>query len=208
MNIPAADVSDTVSSTAWTRGAQRRRAQSKRSTGVRGGVCLVLLAGLIGAGVVMTSRGPAEDPAPTTVSTEQAGFRVSVPAAWRRTPIPEGLLLQIAGENAVSIKRTTLAHEVDAADLDAVRAVTDAALSTPDAHLTILKSEATSVGGLPGVYYLYSFPSGQRQGAHTHYFLFAGRDMFTLVFQALPATDFPALASSFDAVVDSFRVSG
>ena len=30
--------------------------------------------------------------------------------------------------------------------------------------------------------------------------------MFTLVFQALPATDFPVLAASFDAVVNSFQV--
>jgi hypothetical protein len=172
-------------------------------------VCLALLLGLVGAGVVMTSKGGVGTrPAFVTVGNEQAGFHLSVPAGWKPTPVPDGLLLAIAGQNAASIRKTTLAQEVDATNLAAVRAVTDAALSTPDAHLTILKSAATTVGGLPGIYYLYSFPSGNLQGAHTHYFFFEGRDMFTLVFQALPASDFPALAATFDAVVNSFKVSG
>lgn len=205
MSTQAVAAPDGLIATDESRAARRRRMASRRWARARAGACVAVLVGLVGAGVVLTS-GEAAAPAPTSVSVEQAGFRVSVPAAWRRTTIPQGLLLQIAGDNAVSIKRTTLAHEVDATNLAAVRAVTDAALSTPDAHLTILKSEATSLGGLPGIYYLYSFPSGDRQGAHTHYFVFAGRDMFTLVFQALPATDFPVLAGSFDAVVNSFQV--
>lgn len=206
MSIPVAESADVGSETV----GRRHRAASRRSTRVRLAACVVVLGCLIGAGVVLTSRGgdAAAGSAFVTVAGKEAGFTVSVPAGWRSTPVPQGILLQIAGDNAVSIKKTTLAQDVDATNLAAVRAVTDAALSTPDAHLTILKSEATSVGGLPGMYYLYSFPSEGRQGAHTHYFVFHGRDMFTLVFQALPAADFPALAESFDAVANSFKVTG
>jgi hypothetical protein len=70
----------------------------------------------------------------------------------------------------------------------------------------VLKAEATTVGGLPGVYYLYTFGKGADRGAHTHWFAFHGRDMYSLVFQALPDTGFAALAPDFDAVVSSFRV--
>ena len=116
---------------------------------------------------------------------------------------------QAGTQNAISVKKVTLAHPVDASNVDALRAVTDAVLGKPEAGLTVLRSGAVTIGGLPGVYYVYRFPGGAGdQGAHTHYFAFSGRDMYTLVFQALPAAGFEALAPTFDAVAGSFRAAG
>ena len=168
------------------------------------------LAGLT-AGVAVGGAHPAATPTAagpagfTTYTDPAHGFAVSYPTAWRPTPTDTGVLLAISGGDAVNIHRTVLAHPVDPANLDDLRAVTDAVLDTPSAHLTILKSAPTRLGGLPGMYYLYAFSAGKQRGAHTHYFAFAGRDMYTLVCQALPANDFGRLATDFDAVVSSFR---
>jgi hypothetical protein len=116
--------------------------------------------------------------------------------------------MAVSGQDAVTVKRTELASPVDASNLADLRAVTDAVLTSAPAHLGILKAEATSLDGLPAVYYLYTFGSGAQRGAHTHYFAFRGRNMYSLVFQALPDSGFAALAPTFDAVVSSFRVIG
>ncbi|HZE67643.1 MAG TPA: hypothetical protein VE081_13480 [Sporichthyaceae bacterium] len=149
-----------------------------------------------------TAAGPA---GLRTYTDHDHGFAVSFPAAWQPTPTDNGLLLAISGGDAVNIHRTVLAHPIDAGNIAELRAVTDAVLDTPSAHLTILKSAPTQLGGLPGMYYLYAFSAGAQRGAHTHYFAFAGRDMYTVVCQALPAADFGPLATDFDAVVSSFR---
>jgi hypothetical protein len=168
---------------------------------------------LTGLGFGVAARGSTSTAAPTAAApagfrtyTDSAhGFAVSYPTAWRPTPTNNGLLLAISGGDAVTIHHTVLAHPIDASNIDDLRAVTDAVLDTPSAHLNILTSAPTQLGGLPGMYYLYAFSSGGQRGAHTHYFAFAGRDMYTLVCQALPATDFSGLAADFDAVVSSFR---
>lgn len=41
---------------------------------------------------------------------------------------------------------------------------------------------------------------------HSHYFLFKGAAMISVVFQALADGDFPRLAKLYDAVIGSFRV--
>lgn len=136
------------------------------------------------------------------------GFAIDHPAAWRPEVIDGGVLLHVAGQDAVSVKRTVLAKPVDAADLEDMRAVTDAVLAAPEAGLDVLQTTPTTLGGLPGVQYLYTFDAAGTRGAHTHWFVFSGSTMFTLVFQALPDTGFAALAPTFDAVAASFRVLG
>jgi hypothetical protein len=182
-----------------------------RARGTAAALAGVLALTALGVGVAVGGAHPAAAPTAagpagfSTYTDHDHGFAVSYPAAWRPTPTDNGLLLAISGSDAVNIHRTVLAHPIDAANFDDIRAVTDAVLDTPSAHLTILKSAPTKLGGLPGMYYLYAFSAGTQRGAHTHYFAFAGRDMYTLVCQALPAGDFGALAADFDAVVSSFR---
>jgi len=95
---------------------------------------------------------------------------------------------------------------VDATNLADMRAVTDAVLGAPEAGLKILQAVPTTLGGLPGVQYLYTFDSAGQRGAHTHWFVFRGRTMYTLVFQALPDTRFAGLAPAFDRLAETFRV--
>ena len=63
-------------------------------------------------------------------------------------------------------------------------------------------------GGLPGYFYFYSFkdPASGQEGVHTHYFLFKGSTMISVVFQALPKDSFQGLAHLYDDVIGSFKV--
>ncbi|MCA1683766.1 MAG: hypothetical protein LC708_01360, partial [Actinobacteria bacterium] len=64
------------------------------------------------------------------------------------------------------------------------------------------------LAGLPGYFYFYSFqdPGTGQRGAHSHFFVFKGQTLITLVFQALPAEQFPPAATTFDEITGSFRV--
>jgi hypothetical protein len=66
----------------------------------------------------------------------------------------------------------------------------------------------TEQGGLPGLYYLYTFrdPVSGQTGVHSHFFLFKDSAMISLVFQTLPEGDFGRLAPLFDRVAGSLRV--
>jgi hypothetical protein len=190
---------------------QRRRPRPRRRALV-GLICAAALA-LTASGVWWAVGRDAASAAPPPAGfvhyrDAASGFELDHPAGWGTTVMAGGVLLRIGGQNAISIRRTELAQPVDASHVADLRAVTDAVLSASSTHLGMLRSEATSIGGLPGVYYLYTFDASGQRGAHTHYFAFRGRAMYSLVCQALPYSGFADLAPSFDAVVSSFRVAG
>jgi hypothetical protein len=156
------------------------------------------------------SAGPVASRPPGFVTYTDAAkhYRISYPGRWRRTTDAErGLVLHVGGRDAVSVREFHLTAPVDTGNVADMRAVTDAILSAPSAHLSVLESQVVRIGRLSGLYYLYYFPAGEQRGVHAHYFLFSGKRMFTLVFQALPVADFQALAKTFDAVSGSFAVT-
>ena len=135
-------------------------------------------------------------------------YRISYPRSWQKTTEADGgLVLHVRGRDAVSVHEFALAAQVNTQNVSDMRSVTDAILSTPNAHLTVLESQVVRIGALSGLYYLYYFPAGGKRGVHAHYFLFSGKQMFTLVFQTLPATEFQPLAKTFDAVAETFTVT-
>jgi hypothetical protein len=135
-------------------------------------------------------------------------YRISYPRGWQKTTGADGsVVLHVHGRDAVSVREFTLAAPVNTQNVSDMRSVTDAVLSAPSAHLTVLESQVVRVGALTGLYYLYYFPAGDQRGVHAHYFLFSGKQMFTLVFQTLPATDFQRLAKTFDAVAETFTAT-
>lgn len=194
---------------------------------------LVTVVGMFtGAGLYAVLSGHGEVAPPPLLHSPQeevtglrddgVGFMLTYPVSWQRVDDPadpqDGVLLRVpppGGEpavtsrSAVSIKKVTLDEPVDETSVAAMRAVTDAVLSEPSAGLTVLTAGQVSVNGLPGLHYLYYFPGAEgQQGAHAHYFLFRGREMYILIFQALPAEDFEPLAPTFDAVAGTFRALG
>jgi hypothetical protein len=93
------------------------------------------------------------------------------------------------------------------ANLAAVRTVTDRIVQE-GGGAALTQPQIVHQGGLPGYVYFYSFkdPGTGQEGVHSHYFLFKGSTLISVVFQALPSDTFRALAPTFDQVIGSFRV--
>ena len=145
-----------------------------------------------------------------------AGFALSYPTAWVRATAPNPQIVLVAAEHdpaenqggSILVRATPIDSPVGKAQLGEARKVTDAIVSSSDG--LVLKAEPTETeqGGLPGLYYLYTFhdPVSGLTGVHSHFFLFKDRTMISLVFQALPQDDFGRLAPLFDRVAGSLRV--
>ena len=116
------------------------------------------------------------------------------------------LLVLEAGhaDDLVLVRKTILHAEVNATNVADFRTVTDGILGDPKANLDVLDTGGIQVGDLPGVFYLYTFPFESGRGMQAQYFVFKGRDLYTLVFQTGRAKRFAALAPSFDIVLETF----
>jgi hypothetical protein len=193
-------------------GSFRRGARATLVVGLIGGLVLAGCAVLGWSLFFHNTDSPAQPPATraedfVTYHDEAGHFTISYPRTWTRAAGDSGtLVLAIGGQNALSVRRFPLQQEVKPTDVDDMRSVTDAILSTPSAHLTVLADQPVTVNGLTGLYYLYYFPNEGGQGVHAHYFLFQGQALFTMVFQVVPAADFQKFADTFDAVAKSFQV--
>lgn len=153
---------------------------------------------------------PAAERQVATFTDEQTRFSVSYPTSWRildteSTDESVRLVLSAGGLNSLLVRVVNLEEPVTAANLSDVKAVTDAIVSAGD--IEMIQQRSVTLNGMSGYYYLYKFTDTQtaQQGIHAHYFLFQDRRMNILVFQALPADDFDALAPAFDAIASSFR---
>lgn len=147
---------------------------------------------------------------------DQAGFALSYPKAWVRATAPNPQLVLVAAEHdpaknqggSILVRVTPLDAPVGTAQLAETRKATDVLVTSSDGVALKAEPMETEQGGLPGLYYLYTFrdPVSGVVGAHSHYFLFKGSTMISIVFQALPQDDFARLAPLFDRVAGSIRV--
>lgn len=154
--------------------------------------------------------GPA--PAPDTpipvkgFTDRQTGFTVEYPRSWRQVDVPlSDYRLALDGGNnvAFTVRVVAVAEAASTANLQNFKAVTDGLVGLNNS-VTILKQQAVTYNGMLGYYYFYTFRDGPVEAVHAHYFLFSGKKMNILVFQAFP-DDFPRLAATFDRVAESFR---
>lgn len=189
------------------------------------GVVLAVGAGVLYTVTRDTPRMPASTqarsvtPAPTDLvefRDEGAGFALSYPQAWIKASAPNPQIVLVAAEHDPAMNKggsilarvTPLDAPVDKTQLGEARKATDAIVASSEG--VVLKAEPTETeqGGLPGLYYLYTFrdPVSGATGVHSHFFLFKDKTMISLVFQALPQDDFGRLAPLFDRVAGSLRV--
>ena len=141
-------------------------------------------------------------------TSDKQGFSIDYPKDWGVYTAENGAVdLDAGGGDAVSVsllRRTDVATTVE--NLANIKAVTDGIVAS-NKSAQILKVQAIMVDGMPGYYYLYTFTDGETgaEGAHAHYFLFRGRNMYTMIFQALPSDGFARLSSVFDQMAESLR---
>ncbi|MBW3576245.1 MAG: hypothetical protein KY462_00605 [Actinobacteria bacterium] len=191
---------------------------------------IVVVAGVLAAVVARvggeasptpTPTAPAAAPTETTPAAaptgfvrfhdEQTGIAIAYPANWARLESPDPQVVVVAtlnGRDSFLVRRSELGFEVTAENLDAVRTLTDDIVTAEEDVEVLAGPEPIELAGLPGHFYLYTFEddSGER-GAHSHYFVFRGDIMISLVFQALPADRFAELAPTFDAIAESLEVT-
>ncbi len=161
-------------------------------------------------------RQPAPAPSPTPPGfvrfrDDQGRFSIAYPADWevRRGATPDIELLVTKGRAASLLARSVpLAFEVEPAELPATKRLTDQIVASGKGVRLLAETQRIELGGLPGWFYFYVFRDGSgRRGVHSHYFLFQGATMITLVFQALPADKFPRYAPTFDRSAGSFSAA-
>lgn len=146
-----------------------------------------------------------------TVRDPEAGFAISYPQDWTRLETTEPqirLLVAIDGEDSFLVRTVPFGDDVDPDSDEALATVVDELIGTDENISVIAGPLEVEVGGSPGRYYLYQFtdPASGQQGVHAHYFALHRGRLVSLVFQALPAERFTALADVFDAVANSFEL--
>lgn len=174
----------------------------------------------VGSSVPKPASPPARQPAPAASETppgfvrfrdDQGRFSLAYPVDWevQRGATPDIELLVTKGRTASLLARSVpLAFEVEPAELPATKRLTDQIVASGKGVRLLAETRRINLGGLPGWFYFYTFRDGSgRRGTHSHYFLFQGATMITLVFQSLPADEFPRYAPTFDLVAGSFRAA-
>jgi len=164
---------------------------------------------------VETAPAPAQPDQLVDFRDDQAGFALSYPKAWVRATAPNPQIVLVAAEQdpaknqggSILVRVTPLDAPIGKAQLGEARKATDAVVASSDGVALKAEPTETEQGGLPGLYYLYTFrdPVSGATGVHSHFFLFKDKTMISLVFQALPQGDFGRLAPMFDRVATSLR---
>lgn len=153
-----------------------------------------------------TVREPAEPF--VTFRDPETGFSIRHPKSWERltAPDPDVRLVVSNGQLDTLLARFARFQDpVTSENIGNIKAFTDGVVS--GGGVTVLQQRSVTINGLIGYHYLYRFRDEGRgmEGVHSHYFLFQGRKMHSLVFQALPAEDFAGLSAIFDEMAGSFR---
>jgi hypothetical protein len=157
--------------------------------------------------------GSAPKPKPAGFSdfrSEQAGFELAYPSTWSKLSPkdPQVLLLVSQGtQEAFLVRASQLPEAVGPQQVPAARQVTDQLVTADKSVQLVAEPKQIELGGLPGLFYFYNFKDAAtgQEGTHSHYFLFNGKTMISLVFQALPKERFAESAKTFDNIISTFH---
>ena len=170
-----------------------------------------LLAGCGGAGSTAASATSTPSGAAQMRHIDRAaGFQIDYPDSWRQYRPSDPRVQYLIGPDDRDFVQVRVISPLPASfgtgETQAMKKVSDALLAGQP--IDIVQENQTTVAGVPGYQYVYTFrdPASGATGAHIHVFLFQGNRLVTLVFQALPESRLTALAKTYDAVLASFRV--
>ncbi len=145
-------------------------------------------------------------------ASEEAGFSIAYPRAWRRLQPRDPQVKLVADDEtggSILVRVVPLGFNVTPDQLEAVRPLTDDLVTAHPGVKLVTDPKQITLAGLPGWFYLYTFQDegSKLRGAHSHFFLFHRETLFALVFQGLPVDRFPELAPTFDRIAGTFRVT-
>jgi hypothetical protein len=178
---------------------------------VCGAVAVMALAGLGAVTLEGSQRTRAVAADDVAYRDPNGRFTLTYPAGWSPLPVAAtgaALVLRAGSgsQDSALVRTLDLDHRADTAHLNRLQTITDSLVQTQGSRILIRRQ--IDLNGVPGFYYLYTFGTAKGGvGLHAHYFLFPGGNrMDVLVMQALPESDFRAVAPVFDRIADSYRV--
>jgi hypothetical protein len=143
----------------------------------------------------------------TTVTNSTDGFSISYPSTWEQVPDPAAPLLVVDGktENGFNVLVYRLGQPIDTGNLSEIQNVTDTYLA--GANIKMVTEKSITLNGLPGYYYFYLYKdqSSGLVGANSQEFVFQGRKLIDITFQAIPYTNFGPLGATFDKIANSLK---
>ena len=147
-------------------------------------------------------------------SDPETGVKLSYPRNWERRStldLSDKSLRLVAGipnsNDSVSLRTTAYSTEITAENLNDQKNVVDGLLGGE--AITVLVDQTMTLRGMPALFYVYRFtdePTG-KTGIHAHFFVYQGRKMVSMVFQALPEDRYKLLAGTFDAIANTLEVA-
>ncbi len=197
----------------------------KRAVAIGISVAAIAAVGAVAIGVATVGTGagapaagasagvpapPVQPPSLAEFRSPQTGFALGYPTDWTRlqSADPQVPLIATRGPYSFLVRLVDLPTQIGPQDLAAARALTDGIVMSDPSVKLLAQPQQISMAGLPGYFYFYTFtdPATGLTGAHSHFFLFKGKTMIVLVFQAVPAEQFKGGATTFDQITGTFRV--
>lgn len=137
----------------------------------------------------------------------RSGVTLAYPAAWTRLQ-PSDPQVALLVTNGTLESLLVRARPRTAAQIPTAEQLADRIQASNESVQLLTEPEPIKLAGLPGYFFFYTFtdPVTGQTGAHSHYFLFTADTTLTLVFQAIPAAQFPEAAPVFDTIASTVRV--
>lgn len=150
-----------------------------------------------------------QNPALATCDDKETRFRVSFPANWGTQRVGGADVRLVAGPgngNLMSVRVVSLDTGASGPPTPtSLKPYLDTIVNEPG--VTMLQQNQITISNLPGWYYAYTFKdtASGATGVHNQYFIIRGNQLYSIVFQALPQSDFAALAPVYQQVVNSLQ---
>lgn len=143
---------------------------------------------------------------------KETGIKLAIPKDWvaySTRDLDRSYRLLVGVPNAkdnLRVRMNAYSTAVTPENIKDQQAVVDAIFAQE--KIEILAREVPSVNGLPALYYVYKFTDAEgKPGYHAHFFVFQGKKMVSLVFEAVPEDRFQLLAPTFDQIANSLQVA-
>jgi hypothetical protein len=207
-----------------TTAASTRRMPLRRLLWLAGGVAAVVALAVAGFltwqsinadGNVLTqvagtqiTKDP-QHPGLVTFTDPETRFRLDFPASWQTRQVGGADVRLLAGpgnDDLISVRVDTLDTGSSSPPTTAsLKPYLDTIIQEPT--VKVVQQAQIAMDHLPGWYYVYTFTDSttHAEGIHAQYFIVRGNQLYSIVFQALPATDFSKMAATYQQIANSIR---
>ncbi|MGH2706641.1 MAG: hypothetical protein ACRDJ4_16600 [Actinomycetota bacterium] len=151
----------------------------------------------------------------------EGGIAISYPKGWKRLKpsTPQTRLLLEKGGSRIAVTVNELPGEIQPTEFVALGTPLRETIRRQGSLVTFIcsdeerdaagecKPKLIFANAVPGFSFLYTFVTadGTKEGIRSQYYLYHGAKQVRILFETVPVQDFKKVASTFDAVIDSFE---